>query len=95
MKPDAPQAMQQLIDEVRLTFPFGLPRAQVCGDECRGCSIKLLGFLESELDSWEGRLAAGERPGFAELSQLIRVTRKVGRVLENAGLMQMPSAGGR
>lgn len=82
--------MRRLIDEVRQTFPFDLPRAQVCGDECRGCSIKLLGFLESELDSWEGRLAGGEKPGLAELSQLIRVARKVGRVLENAGLMQVP-----
>jgi len=95
MKPRATQAMQQLIDEIRLTFPFDLPRAQVCGDECRGCSIKLLGFLESELDSWEGRLAAGEQPGLAGLSQLIRVSRKVGRVLQNAGLMQMPPPGNR
>ena len=90
--------MRQLINEARLTFPFDLPRAQICGDECRGCSIKLLGFLESELDSWEGRLADGEKPGLAELSQLIRVARKVGRVLENAGLMLMPPAlttGGR
>ena len=92
MKPNTTQAIQQLIDEVRLTFPFDLPRAQVCGDECRGCSIKLLGFLESELDSWESRLATGEKPGLAELSQLLRVTRKVGRVLQNAGLMQMPPA---
>ena len=84
--------MQQLIDEARLRFPFDLPRAQVCGNECRGCSIKLLGFLESELDSWEGRLANGEKPGLAELSQLIRVARKFCRVLENAGLMHVPPA---
>lgn len=82
--------MFRLIDDVRLTFPFDLPRAQVCGDECRGCSVKLLGFLESELDSWEIRLAAGEQPGLAELSQLIRTTRKVGRVLEKAGLLTSP-----
>ena len=95
MRPNAAQAMLQLIDEVRLRFPFDLPQAQVCGDGCRGCSIKLLGFLEGELDSWEARLAAGEQPGLAELSQLLRVTRKVGRVLENAGLMRLPAAGGR
>lgn len=87
--------MLQLIDEVRMVFPFDLPRAQVCGDECRGCSVKLLVFLESELDSWESRLAAGEDPGLAELSQLIRTTRKVGRVLENSGLMRMPPPGPR
>lgn len=81
--------MYQLIDDVRMHFPFDLPRAQVCGDDCRGCSIKLLAFLETELDGWESRLAAGERPGLADLSKLIRTTRKVGRVLENAGLMRL------
>ena len=96
MKPRATRAMQQLIAQIRLTFPFDLPRAQICGDECRGCSIKLLGFLETELDGWEERLAAGERPGLAEMSQLIRVTRKIGRVLHKAGLMELPpAAGGR
>lgn len=79
--------MQQLIDEVRTTFPFDLPRANVCSDDCRGCSLKLLQFLESELDDWERRLADGERPGLAELSRLMRTSRKVGRVLEKADLM--------
>jgi hypothetical protein len=49
----------------------------------------LLAFLESELDSWESRIAEGERPGLAELSQLIRTNRKIGRVLEKAGLIRM------
>jgi hypothetical protein len=87
MKPRADQAMQQLIDEVRTTFPFDLPRANVCSDDCRGCSLKLLQFLESELDDWERRLADGERPGLAELSRLMHTSRKVGRVLEKADLM--------
>ena len=55
---------------------------------CQGCSLKLLGFLESELDDWQARIDAGERPGLAELSQLIRNSRKVGRVLEKAELLQ-------
>ena len=93
MKPRAADAMQQLIDEVRTTFPFDLPRAQVCSDDCRGCSVKLLMFLESELDDWDRRMADGEKPGLAELSRLARTARKVGRVLANAGLMQLP--GGR
>jgi hypothetical protein len=87
MKPSAAQAMQQLIDEARTTFPFDLPRAQVCADDCRGCSVKLLMFLETELDEWEQRLNDGERPGLAELSRLVRTTRKVGRVLQRAGLV--------
>lgn len=83
--------MRKLIDDVRMHYPFDLQRAQVCSDDCRGCSIKLLAFLETELDAWESRLAAGEHPGLAELSKLIRTTRRVGRVLESAGLMAMPA----
>ena len=92
MKPEAAVAMQQLISQIRTTFPFGRPESQLCAGPCQGCSLKLLGFLESELDSWEGRLADGERPGLAELSQLLRTSRKIARVLEKAGLMTPPGA---
>ena len=88
MKPDATTAMQQLIDRIRTAFPFDRPEAQICAGPCQGCSLKLLGFLESELDGWEGRIVAGERPGLAELSQLIKTSRKIGRALERSGLMQ-------
>lgn len=90
MKPDAARAMLQLIDRVRSTFPFDRSEAQICAGPCQGCSLKLLGFLETELDAWEARIGAGERPGLAELSQLIRTSRKIARVLEKAELMQMP-----
>ena len=89
-KPDAASAMAALIGEIRSVFPFDRPEAQVCAGPCQGCSMKLLVYLESELDAWEDRIAAGERPGLAELSQLIRTSRKIGRVLERAGLMQLP-----
>ena len=82
--------MRQLIGQIRTPFPFDRPEAQLCAGPCQGCSLKLLGFLESELDSWENRLAAGERPGLAELSQLLRTSRKIARVLEKAGLMRLP-----
>ncbi len=90
MKPDAATAMRQLIDEIRRRFPFDRPEAQVCAGPCQGCSLKLLGFLETELDDWEYRLAGGERPGLAELSKLIRTSRKIARVLHQAGLMESP-----
>lgn len=90
MKPDTATAMHQLIGRIRTTFPFDRPESQICAGPCQGCSMKLLGYLESELDGWEGRLANGERPGLAELSQLIRTSRKIGRALEKSKLMTLP-----
>lgn len=90
MKPDAATAMLRLIAQIRETFPFSQPEAQTCAGPCQGCSLKLLVFLESELDGWEHRIASGERPDLAELSQLIRTSRKIGRVLGKAGLIPAP-----
>jgi hypothetical protein len=87
MKPSVAVVMQQLIEKARTEFPFNRPEAQVCNGPCQGCSMKLLGYLESELDDWEARLAAGERPGLADLSRLVRSSRRIARVLANAGLM--------
>ena len=52
-KPDTRTAMRQLIDRVRNEIPFGLPEEALCGDTCKGCSTKLLIYLETELDEWE------------------------------------------
>ena len=90
MKPDAPTAMRQLIDQVRQTLPFDLPEARVCAGPCDGCSLKLLDFLENELDDWEQRLDSGERPGLAELSRLAKISRRVHRVLDKNGLLPAP-----
>lgn len=87
MKPDVGTAMQQFIAQARETFPFGRPDAEVCAGPCDGCSMKLLAFLETEFDDWESRIAAGERPGLAEFSKLVRTCRKVARVLHKGGLM--------
>jgi hypothetical protein len=89
MKPDVSTAMQQFIDQARLTFPFGRPEAEVCAGPCDGCSMKLLAFLETELDDWESRLASGDRPGLAEFSKLMRTSRKIARVLHKGGLMDV------
>lgn len=88
MKPDAPTAMRQLIDQVRKALPFDLPSARVCNGPCDGCSMKLLDYLEGELDEWETRLDQGEKPGLAELSKLAKTSRRVHRVLEKNGLVQ-------
>ena len=87
MKPDAPTAMRQLIDEVRHALPFDLPEARVCKGPCDGCSLKLLDFLEMELEQWERRLGQGEKPGLAELSKLAKTSRRIYRVLEKNGLL--------
>lgn len=89
-KPDATTAMRQLIARVRATLPFQRPEAQVCAGPCHGCSLKLLEFLDTELSDWEQRLDQGERPGLAELSQLIRTSRRVARALAKSGQMSLP-----
>lgn len=95
MKPDTTTAMRQLIGQIRTLFPFDHPRAQICDGPCEGCSLKLLGYLEGELEAWERRIEDGERPGLAEISQLLRTSRKIARVLEKAQLMTLPEAANR
>ncbi|BAO45213.1 hypothetical protein [Thiolapillus brandeum] len=85
-KPPVAKAMRELIAQARSAIPFDTPEAQLCADECRSCSVKLLEFLAAELDDWEARLDAGETPGLAELSRLARTARKVHRALEKNGL---------
>lgn len=86
-KPDTTTAMRELIDQVRAAIPFDLPEAQVCTGPCDGCSMKLLSFLESELDEWEVRLAQGERPGLKDLSRLAKTSRRIYKVLEQNGVI--------
>jgi hypothetical protein len=91
MKPDVTTTMRHLIDQARERFPFDTPEAQICRGPCQACTVKLLGFLEDELDGWDRRIASGERPGLAELSRLLRTLRKVARALTADGLMASPS----
>ncbi|MGB0723169.1 MAG: hypothetical protein ACPGU7_12325, partial [Gammaproteobacteria bacterium] len=87
MKPDTTTAMHELIGQIREALPFGMPESQVCIPPCSGCSMKLLGFLETELDGWEYRLAEGEKPGLKELSNLARTGRRIHKVLERNGVV--------
>ncbi|MDJ0806288.1 MAG: hypothetical protein QNJ78_05585 [Gammaproteobacteria bacterium] len=82
MKPDTATAMRNLIDQVRENVPFDLTNEAICADSCEGCSVKLLNYLESELDAWELRLQAGERPNFGDLDKLAATSRKIHRVLK-------------
>jgi hypothetical protein len=82
--------MRQLIGQVRSAIPFGLSEEQICASGCQGCSAKLLAFLESELEHWEMRLEAGERPNFGDLSRLAKTSRKVHKVLQQNGLVKSP-----
>ena len=87
MKPDSATALRQLIDDIRARFPFDRAEAQICSGPCQGCSLKLLEYLDTELSEWEHRLCIGQRVGLAELSSLLRTSRKIARVLEKADLM--------
>jgi len=87
VKPDTVTAMQQLIAQVREAMPFDLPEAQQCAGPCEGCSMKLLAFLEGELEAWERRLDEGERPNLGDVSRLARTSRKIHRVMEKNGLV--------
>ncbi len=86
-KPDVAVVMAALITRIRRELPFDLPESQVCDGPCEGCSVKLLAYMESELDHWEHRLACGERVGLADLSKLGRTAEKIHRVLAKNRLM--------
>lgn len=92
MSPDSRTAMGILIAQIREAIPTRAPGALACTGACAGCSVKLLEYLETELVCWESRLAAGERPGLADLSQLAGTARKIHRVLVRNGLA-LPGAG--
>ena len=79
--------MRMLIAEMRERLPFDRPEAQICSDPCRGCSLKLLDYMQSELEAWEHRLDAGEIPGLADLSRLEKKGRKVYRTLRENQLV--------
>lgn len=87
VKPRTPVAMQQLIEQVRENLPFDTPGGYVCAVDCRGCSLKLLEFLDMELMSWEDRLMQGEVPSLADIQRLAKLSRKVYAVLDKNGVL--------
>jgi hypothetical protein len=87
MKPDTRTAMYDLIRQVRENIPFDLPETDFCADSCKGCSIKLLEYLRSEIEGWEERLEQGEIPDFGDINQLAKSSRKIHDVLKENGLV--------
>ncbi len=88
MKPDTSTAMQNLIDEVRATMPFDAGEAQLCADSCNGCSLKLLEFLDMELQDWEQKLQDGVEPSFGDVHKMGKTCKKIYMVLKKNGLVE-------
>ena len=82
--------MKTMIQEIRSVLPFDAPEAVVCSDKnsCQGCSLKLLEYLESELENWEQFLEAGQIPDFKDLQKLEKTSRKIYKTLETNGLVE-------
>lgn len=88
-KPDTQTAMSNLINQVRQTIPFDSPESDLCADSenCQGCSLKLLEYLDMELSDWQLKLEMGYKPNFEELSKLGRTSQKVFTALQRNGLV--------
>ena len=87
-KPDTTEAMRHLIDQVRTALPLHISPLDVCADECRGCSIKLIEYITMELETWEYRLNDGDIPNFGDLNKLARSSKKIYGVLTKNGLIE-------
>ena len=77
MKPDTVLAMQNLIKQIRSAIPFDLGKTDTCPDSCRGCSVKLIDFLEVEIKDWEYRLVNDETPNFKDFDELAKTAKKI------------------
>lgn len=90
MKPNTRLAMQNVIDEVRSAIPFDATEADLCADSksCTGCSLKLIEFLDVELDDWQYKLDQNEIPNFGDIQKLVKSSKKIFNVLKINGLVQ-------
>jgi len=86
-KPDRRQAMAQLIQTIRSKLPFEQPDIYYCHADCKGCSLKLMEYLDMELINWEKRLQDGEWPSFGDINQLLKTSKKVANVLKRNQLL--------
>lgn len=89
MKPNTRQAMYNLISQINERVPMQLSEDDICRDkdDCRSCSIKLVEYLTSEIESWEYRLEQGDVPDFKDLSRLTRSATKIHQALKKNGLV--------
>ena len=89
-KPRTIEVMREFICEARASLPLGLSADDICNDDCRGCSIKLIEYIASEIDNWEYRLDQGEIPNFRDLDRFARSGMKIHRALAKNGLIEAP-----
>jgi len=91
-KPDRATAMLNIIELVKVDFPFDDPNRQVCGDDCVGCPKKLLELVETEIIYWENNIEQGELPTFKEISRFAKLCKNVRRGLLRNNLVspEMP-----
>ncbi len=87
MKPRTPQAMYQLIDDVRQRLPFDSPESMICSTSCNGCSLKLLEYLDTELMGWRQRLDNHEIPSLDDIRKLSGLCHRVYKVVDRNGLL--------
>lgn len=86
-KPDRTQAMLQLIKTVREKFPFNESEANMCTGQCNSCSMKLLDYLDIQLEDWEYRLKKGEIPTFGDIQQIAKTSKKIYHALDKHNLV--------
>lgn len=87
MKPDTRTAMTHLIREARDRMPLNQAVEEICGDDCNGCSVKLLEFVSAELDGWEGKLNDGAVPNLGEINKLAKTCTKIYAILKKNGVV--------
>ncbi|WP_076540467.1 hypothetical protein [Shewanella sp. UCD-KL21] len=88
MKPDRMTAMQQLINQVKETFPLDDPALAVCGPDnsCIGCPKKLLEIVDSEVSYWQSSLDNNATPSFGDLDKFAKLCKNVHRGLTRNGV---------
>lgn len=87
LKPRPPQAMEQLICQIKEAIPFGMPEAEICARDCFGCPKKLLEYLDTELEFWESELASGETPTLGDIDRLAKSSKKIYKALKKNDLV--------
>jgi len=87
MKPKTPIAMKTLIEEIRQVMPFEDLDANICTGQCNHCSVKLLEFLDTQIDEWEFRLKQGEIPSLKDIDELSKTSKKIYRALDKQNLI--------
>jgi len=87
MKPDTRTSMRQIIAEVRTTLPFSMPADQLCAGPCKGCAKKLLEYLDQEIDEWEQKLDANEKPTLGDVSKFAKTCTRIHDAIAANGLI--------